>query len=148
MTKIDHWFLTKMKNIVDFQERLRTKTVGNVSPEHLLRAKQLGFSDRQIAHALESTEMVVRNRRRGFGIAPRVRQIDTVAAEWPATTNYLYLTYSGDGHDVQLAGVPEVTVMRDHPFTVRAGLPGLRRLKIGRMCNLRRAKMAARTPIG
>ena len=80
-----------------------------------LQAKKLGFSDKQIAAALEHSqvtcpetqqcsELLIRERRRDLGITPWVHQIDTVAAEWPAQTNYLYLTYSGSGHDVRLQG--------------------------------------------
>ena len=59
----------------------------------LEKAKQFGFSDKQIAKLVQSSEMVVRRRRYDLGIHPWVKQIDTVAAEWPAATNYLYLTY-------------------------------------------------------
>ena len=70
----------------------------------LLTAKKLGFSDKQIAVAIESTEVAVRRAREEAAIVPRVKQIDTLAAEWPAATNYLYLTYHGIEHDVDFSG--------------------------------------------
>jgi hypothetical protein len=66
--------------------------------------KQLGFSDAQIARLVNSTEGKVRELRKANGVLPWVKQIDTVAAEWPATTNYLYLTYSGAEHDLPFLG--------------------------------------------
>ncbi|KAK7468185.1 hypothetical protein BaRGS_00036598, partial [Batillaria attramentaria] len=72
--------------------------------EVLLQAKQMGFSDKQIAQAVASTELAVRTTRTSLGVVPCVRQIDTVAAEWPATTNYLYLTYNASQHDLNFPG--------------------------------------------
>ena len=77
-------------------------------------AKKAGFSDKQVASLLESSEMVVRSRRRELGITPWVKQIDTVAAEWPAATNYLYLTYSGSKHDLTFDN-------EENPFTMVIG---------------------------
>uniref|UniRef100_A0A8D0DF92 Multifunctional protein CAD n=1 Tax=Sander lucioperca TaxID=283035 RepID=A0A8D0DF92_SANLU len=90
LTKIDRWFLHKMKNITDHERLLETYN----------QAKQLGFSDKQIAQAVQSTELVVRKLRHDWSILPVVKQIDTVAAEWPAHTNYLYLTYHGTEDDL------------------------------------------------
>ncbi|XP_074101855.1 carbamoyl-phosphate synthetase 2, aspartate transcarbamylase, and dihydroorotase rudimentary [Cotesia typhae] len=100
LTKIDRWFLTKMKNIISCYELLEGLDQGLMSHAVLLGAKQIGFSDKQIAAAIKSTELVVRKQRKESNIRPFVKQIDTVAAEWPATTNYLYLTYNGSTHDV------------------------------------------------
>ena len=80
---------------------LEGTAIGSTSSEVLLGAKRSGFSDKQIAALVESSEMVVRRRRQELGVRPWVRQIDTVAAEWPAATNYLYLTYNGAAHDVK-----------------------------------------------
>ncbi|NXK89198.1 PYR1 protein, partial [Formicarius rufipectus] len=102
LTKIDRWFLHKMKNIADHTvllESYRGKQ-GTMPPTVLKRAKQLGFSDKQVALAVLSTELAVRKMRRDLKILPVVKQIDTVAAEWPAQTNYLYLTYNGSEHDL------------------------------------------------
>lgn len=111
LTKIDHWFLSKLRNIIDWYEILEKKHVGNITGNILNGAKQLGFSDKQIASVMESSEMVIRSRRREFGITPWIKQIDTVAAEWPASTNYLYLTYNGSSHDVEFSTQPHTMVI-------------------------------------
>ncbi|NWT10785.1 PYR1 protein, partial [Vireo altiloquus] len=102
LTKIDRWFLHKMKNITDHAVLLESYRgeQGTMPPAVLKRAKQLGFSDKQVALAVLSTEVAVRKMRRDLKILPVVKQIDTVAAEWPAQTNYLYLTYNGSEHDL------------------------------------------------
>ncbi|HKU49274.1 MAG TPA: carbamoyl-phosphate synthase large subunit, partial [Nitrososphaera sp.] len=97
LAAIDQWFLVKIKNIVDMESKLRKSSFD----EALIRnAKKLGFSDRQIARCQNTDEMQVRAVREKFGIVPVVKQIDTLAAEWPAKTNYLYLTYGGREDDV------------------------------------------------
>ena len=111
LTKIDHWFLNKLKNIIHWYEVLERRHVGNMTGRVLNSAKQLGFSDKQIASVMESSEMVIRSRRRELGITPWVKQIDTVAAEWPAATNYLYMTYNGACHDVDFASEPHTMVI-------------------------------------
>lgn len=101
LTKIDKWFLYKLQNIVDCHHEL--KEIGSlfgVQEEMMLRSKKLGFSDKQIALLVGSTENDVRARRTGFGIRPWVKRIDTLAAEFPADTNYLYTTYNATSHDV------------------------------------------------
>ncbi|MCR5131552.1 MAG: carbamoyl-phosphate synthase (glutamine-hydrolyzing) large subunit [Prevotella sp.] len=109
LTKIDKWFLHKLKHIIDIDEKLKTASIDTISRELLCEAKVYGFSDFQIARAigLEGQEenmhkaMVrVRQLRQQFGIRPVVKQIDTLAAEYPAQTNYLYLTYQGEAHDI------------------------------------------------
>uniref|UniRef100_A0A669AWZ5 Multifunctional protein CAD n=1 Tax=Oreochromis niloticus TaxID=8128 RepID=A0A669AWZ5_ORENI len=102
LTKIDRWFLHKMKNIADHELLLETynQDESTMPPEVMLKAKQLGFSDKQIALAVQSTELAVRKLRHDWSILPVVKQIDTVAAEWPAYTNYLYLTYHGTEDDL------------------------------------------------
>ncbi len=74
------------------------------SKELLIDAKKLGFSDRQIARLVDSTELAIRDLRKQLGIRPYVKQIDTVAAEYPAYTNYLYLTYNAGSHDLVFPG--------------------------------------------
>nr|MBE5724567.1 rudimentary [Cucujiformia] len=108
LTKIDRWFLRKMRNIIDWNQYLTSIAQNDMNHEILLKSKQMGFSDRQIGVAVKSTEQAVRNMREMFDVQPFVKQIDTVAAEWPATTNYLYLTYNADSHDI---GFDEVHVM-------------------------------------
>ncbi|TPX55549.1 hypothetical protein PhCBS80983_g05229 [Powellomyces hirtus] len=100
LTQIDKWFLNKLKNIVDLDKHLATHSAHTVSARLLRSAKQLGFSDRQIAAAIGTTELGARKIRTDFGITPFVKQIDTVAAEFPCYTNYLYMTYNGVEHDI------------------------------------------------
>ncbi|XP_060593985.1 CAD protein-like isoform X2 [Ruditapes philippinarum] len=106
LTKIDKWFLHKFKNITNIYRGLKEyKGKPSQIPYEMLKsAKQLGFCDEQIAHSIESTNLVVRQIRRQNGITPFVKQIDTVAAEWPAQTNYLYLTYNASDHDLNFTG--------------------------------------------
>ncbi|KAJ7280306.1 hypothetical protein C8J57DRAFT_123196 [Mycena rebaudengoi] len=100
MTNIDKWFLTKLEHIFKTEQRLSGCNVSTIAPSLLKQAKQLGFSDRQLALCMGSTELAVRRLRQESGIAPFVKQIDTVAAEFPAFTNYLYTTYNAIEHDV------------------------------------------------
>ncbi|KAJ2923820.1 hypothetical protein H1R20_g13277, partial [Candolleomyces eurysporus] len=100
MTNIDKWFLSRLYDIFKIEQALTACTVSNVPTELLLRSKQYGFSDRQIANCMSSTELAVRQLRREANIHPFVKQIDTVAAEFPAFTNYLYLTYNAAEHDI------------------------------------------------
>ncbi|XP_029635734.1 CAD protein isoform X2 [Octopus sinensis] len=102
LTKIDRWFLNRFKVIVDqytLLEQFQTRPC-DLPKQVLLQAKQLGFCDLQIAKCVSSTELVIRHTREQFGVKPWVKQIDTVAAEWPAETNYLYLTYNSIEHDL------------------------------------------------
>ena len=78
MTKIDRWFLFKMRNIIDWYGKLEKRHLGNIPRSYLLEAKKLGFSDKQIASLLESSEMIISKRRREWKITPWIKQIDTV----------------------------------------------------------------------
>ncbi|KAF9369405.1 hypothetical protein CPB97_003621, partial [Podila verticillata] len=100
LTKIDKWFLNKLQNIIRLDKTLARFSAHTVTTSLLRSAKQLGFSDRQIASAISSNELSVRRLRTDAGIVPFVKQIDTVAAEFPAFTNYLYMTYNAVEHDV------------------------------------------------
>jgi len=100
LTRIDRWFLHKIKNIVDCEARLGGRRLSAVSAELLAEAKRKGFSDKQVALLTGSTELGVRRKRKQAGIVPAVKQIDTLAAEYPAQTNYLYVTYNGREDDV------------------------------------------------
>lgn len=103
LSGIDPWFLHKIENIVDMERRLRSLTLRSKQAFEVIKeAKRLGFSDKQIGACLNKDEMTVRKLRKRKGISPLVKQIDTLAAEWPAKTNYLYLTYNGDEDDIQL----------------------------------------------
>lgn len=110
LTKIDKWFLEKLKHIIDIDEQIKAlKSVNNLDKELLRTAKVYGFTDFQIARAvgLESeignmhkAMLTIRQLRKNYGILPVVKQIDTLAAEYPAHTNYLYVTYSGVASDI------------------------------------------------
>lgn len=110
LTKIDKWFLHKLKHIIDIDESLKKCTSINVLDKELLRtAKVYGFTDFQIARAvglerevgnMAKAGLIVRQLRKNFGILPVVKQIDTLAAEYPAQTNYLYVTYAGVNSDI------------------------------------------------
>jgi carbamoyl-phosphate synthase/aspartate carbamoyltransferase len=100
MTKIDKWFLSRLKGLSDFSKSISTFSASTVHPSMIREAKQLGFSDRQLARYLNSNELAIRRLRAEAGIHPVVKQIDTVAAEFPAYTNYLYLTYNGSESDI------------------------------------------------
>ncbi|KAF9221125.1 carbamoyl-phosphate synth [Gyrodon lividus] len=100
MTNIDKWFLSKLHNIHLMEKQLRESTISSITSEVLLQAKQLGFSDRLLAGCMGSTELALRRLRQEASISPFVKQIDTVAAEFPAFTNYLYTTYNAIEHDI------------------------------------------------
>ncbi|KAK3845015.1 MAG: hypothetical protein J3R72DRAFT_521378 [Linnemannia gamsii] len=100
LTNIDKWFLNKLMNIINLEKTLTKFTAHDVPSSMLRSAKQIGFSDRQIATAISSNELSVRRLRTDAGITPFVKQIDTVAAEFPAFTNYLYMTYNAVEHDI------------------------------------------------
>lgn len=101
ITKIDKWFLYKLQNIVDVQNEMTDiGSLFGINHDMMLKAKKTGFSDKQIAACVGSTEDAVRERRKSFGIRPWVKKIDTLAAEFPADTNYLYTTYNASSHDV------------------------------------------------
>ena len=115
LTKIDKWFLEKLMNIMNTSKELEQwsknhKQIADLPLELLKKAKIQGFSDFQIARAIgyegdmEDGILYVRNHRKSVGIVPVVKQIDTLAAEYPAQTNYLYLTYSGIANDVHYLG--------------------------------------------
>ncbi|MBI2411004.1 MAG: carbamoyl-phosphate synthase (glutamine-hydrolyzing) large subunit [Candidatus Kerfeldbacteria bacterium] len=99
MTGIDPWFLHQLKEIVDVQNMM--KYAKRLDTELMRTAKAYGFSDRQIAKLRKTDEAKIRAARKKFGILPVVKQIDTLAGEFPARTNYLYMTYNGSEHDVE-----------------------------------------------
>ena len=110
LTKIDPWFLNRMKNVVDYMNKLKGyNSLEELPAEELREAKRLGFSDFQIARFVlhpsgstyEKENLEVRARRKALGILPAVKRINTVASEHPDLTNYLYLTYGTEGYDVR-----------------------------------------------
>lgn len=103
LTKIDRWFLCRLRNIIDtYHDLKKCHGVAEIMPELLRQAKEQGFSDFQIARAAATHKdaPAVRRLRKSLGIVPVVKQIDTLAAEYPALTNYLYLTYNGTENDI------------------------------------------------
>lgn len=111
LTKVTPWFLYKIKNIVDIERQVSRHTLKALPPRLLREAKQKGFSDNQLALLTRSTEQEVRKKRKRFGIFPYVKQIDTLAAEYPAKTNYLYMTYHGCTDDLNFTDKNQVIVL-------------------------------------
>ena len=97
LSTVDPWFIEKIKNIVDIEANLKNS---DLDESLLWNAKKSGFADKQIARAKDQTPDEIRTLRKKLGVVPSVKQIDTLAAEWPAVTNYLYLTYGGHSNDV------------------------------------------------
>jgi len=116
LSAIDPWFLEKIKNIVDIEEQLRKSSFDEAL---IRRAKKCGFSDKQIGRCSGLDEIKVRNLRKKFGITPVIKQIDTLAAEWPAKTNYLYLTYGGQTDDIAIGrGDSRLIVLGAGPYRI------------------------------
>ncbi len=111
LSNVDPWFLYKMRNIVMLEKRLWRTKLTKVSSRVLKEAKKKGFSDSQIAMLTKSNELAVRKKRKKAGIVPNVKRIDTLAAEYPAKTNYLYLTYNGFGDDLDFKEKKQVAVL-------------------------------------
>ena len=99
LSTIDPWFIEKIKNIVNVESKLKDS---ELDESLLWEAKKMGFSDKQIARSKGKTPDDVRDLRKKLGVIPSVKQIDTLSAEWPAVTNYLYLTYGGHSHDIEI----------------------------------------------
>ena len=109
LTKIDKWFLEKLKHIIDIDEAMKKCNINTLDQDLLRTAKVYGFTDFQVARAvgleqelgnMHKAALLVRNKRKSYGILPVVKQIDTLAAEYPAQTNYLYVTYAGVKSDI------------------------------------------------
>ncbi|MBS7249429.1 MAG: carbamoyl-phosphate synthase (glutamine-hydrolyzing) large subunit [Candidatus Freyarchaeota archaeon] len=112
LSGIDRWFLYKIQNIIDMEEYLKNLSLDSQELKKALKeAKRLGFSDEQIANCLNTSEDEIRKLRKKLGILPVVNQIDTLAAEWPAKTNYLYLTYGGEEDDITFESKKKVIVL-------------------------------------
>ncbi|MDO8514057.1 MAG: carbamoyl-phosphate synthase (glutamine-hydrolyzing) large subunit [bacterium] len=114
ISNIDMWFLDKMRNIIEFEKKLPRSHLGR---ETLTRVKKLGFSDKQIATAKKTTEEKIRALRKKLGVLPVVKQIDTLAGEFPAQTNYLYMTYHGTEHDI-VRGKNQIVVLGSGPYAI------------------------------
>lgn len=116
-TGINHWFLHRLQEAVEL-EKAHTKKLSEVSPHELHTLKQYGFSDSRISIITNTTEDEVRSKRKKYGILPAIFQIDTLAAEFPAQTNYLYLTYHGNHHDVQPHNKDGMMVLGSGPYRI------------------------------
>jgi len=117
-TYIDKWFLHGLAEVEETHRELLLATGRDVPEPLLRRAKELGFSDRAIARAARLDEEEVRRRRLAAGIRPRLKMIDTLAGEWPSTTNYLYVTYRADADDVRPTPKNSVLVLGAGPYRI------------------------------
>jgi carbamoyl-phosphate synthase large subunit len=118
LTRIDPWFLYKIANIVRVEKLVEAYHGGNC-PRHVLEeAKRCGFSDPQLAVLLGTTERIIRKMRLNNGVIPRVKQIDTLAGEYPAQTNYLYLTYNASEDDIVFGGAESVLVLGSGTYRI------------------------------
>ncbi|MGE5402858.1 MAG: carbamoyl-phosphate synthase (glutamine-hydrolyzing) large subunit, partial [Ignavibacteriales bacterium] len=118
LSKIDRWFLYKLKNIVDMEKELSASSFGKLPAELLREAKQKGFSDKQLAQILNTDEQSMRSKRKELGILPVVKQIDTLAAEYPARTNYLYMTYNGTEDDIRTGENDQIVVLGSGAYRI------------------------------
>ncbi len=114
LSAIDPWFLEKMKNIIDIEKEVKR---GKLSKPLLQKAKRAGFSDQQIATIKKSSEDAIRKLRKRLGVLPVIKQIDTLAGEFPAKTNYLYLTYHGTENDIP-KGKGAIAVLGSGPYSI------------------------------
>lgn len=119
LTGVDSFYLEKVKNIVEMENKLEGRRIASEGfSSDLRRAKELGFSDKSIARLLKVSPEKIRSVRKYFGIRPVVKQIDTMAAEWPAQTNYLYFTYNGTENDVDFSDENKVLVLGAGPIRI------------------------------
>ena len=115
LSGIDNWFLEKLKNIIDMEKEIKKKPM---SAELMRNAKKYGFSDKQIANITNKTELQIRTQRKNYGIYPVIKQIDTMAAEYPTKTNYLYLTYHGDKNDITPKKGKKVIILGSGSYSI------------------------------
>jgi carbamoyl-phosphate synthase large subunit len=118
LTGVTEWFLHKITNVLDTEQALRRQRAGDIPSDMLREAKRRGFSDNQIALLAGSSEQEVRRQRKIHGVVPSVKQIDTLAAEYPAGVNYLYFTYHGDEHDIKPGAKNQVIVLGGGPYRI------------------------------
>jgi len=118
LSKIDKWFLSRMHNIIRMEQSFTGLSLGKITPDQMQAAKKYGFSDRQLADCLGSDELAVRQKRKEWNIVPFVKQIDTMAAEYPARTNYLYTTYHGSEDDIESGEPEQIIVLGGGPYRI------------------------------
>jgi len=118
VSHVDPWFLAKLKNVAEVESELMNYEGKPLPQDIMMRVKRLGFSDAQISKAVGRKEDAIRGERLGFNIKPAIKQIDTLAAEYPAKTNYLYSTYSGTEDDVEPADRSSVMVLGSGAYRI------------------------------
>lgn len=118
LSKIDKWFLYKIQKVVNIRHRLADFSIEENEKDLFLEAKKAGFSDEQIAILMSSTEEAIRQRRHALGVRPFVRQIDTLGAEYPAQTNYLYLSYHAEKDDLEFPEINSVLVLGSGTYRI------------------------------
>jgi carbamoyl-phosphate synthase large subunit len=118
LSKVNKWFLNKLNNIVQLGVKLKSQSMQHLDKELIDKAKKTGFSDRQIAKFVASDELSVRQLRIKHGVIPRVKQIDTLAAEYPAVTNYLYCTYHATEDDITEQRNDQIVVLGSGPYRI------------------------------
>ena len=118
LTHINKWFLYKIQNIVNIEKKIEATSAAEISKELLYEAKTHGFSDDQIAYILKSNADEISNLRKLFGIRPSVQQIDTLAAEYPAQTNYLYLSYNSSEDEIKFNFKNSVIILGSGPYRI------------------------------
>lgn len=116
LSRIDPWFIHELKTITTFYQKMKKQK--KLSLKTLRRAKVLGFSDRQIAAIFKRKEKTVRQKRHQHHLLPVVKQIDTLAAEYPAQTNYLYLTYQGNKDDLPFSQKKQIIILGSGPYCI------------------------------
>lgn len=115
LSYIDPWFLHHLENIANIEKKLKKEPINK---ENLLLAKKMGFSDNILASFYSLQENELRKKRKSFKINPFIKQIDTLAGEFPAQTNYLYLTYHGDSHDIEQQKKAPIAVIGSGPYCI------------------------------
>lgn len=118
LSKINPWFIHKMANIVALQKTVQNKELRHIEYDLLYELKRNGFSDKQIGMLTGSDEDTVRAYRKSLGIVPAIKQIDTMAAEFPAKTNYLYMTYNGIEDDIKTAEEDQIVVLGSGAYRI------------------------------
>ncbi|MFP3295701.1 MAG: carbamoyl-phosphate synthase (glutamine-hydrolyzing) large subunit [Caldisphaera sp.] len=118
VTGIDKFFIRKIRNIVEFYENMKKIKIDELNKDLLEEAKRLGFSDKLIAKALNVEENYIRKLRLENKIIPKIKQIDTVAGEWPAVTNYMYVTYNGNEDDIDFSQDKSILIVGSGVFRI------------------------------
>ena len=122
LCRIDHWFLHHLAGIVEMENFLRTRTLENVTKDEMLQAKQFGFSDRQMATIWDSTDLVVRERRKALGVISTYKSVDTCAAEFEAYTPYYYSTYESECEAPEKSDKKRIMILGGGPNRIGQGI--------------------------